>query len=123
MKHSSKNKPVVTPRVARRRALERLRNEALQQRIKDAKRHHGDQLRCYSGWMLDSDVNVLIRKMEMERLSMTPRQVRDVVDSEWMKVAGNVIVQAALLVSYCTHEELLELKKRAKNKSRRVSRR
>lgn len=83
---------------ARQRYLARRRNRALRQRKKDAKKSKG-QRRCYRVWMDDSDVIALLHDVELAQQradQLTPRELREHFDQEWIKVAEGVIEQAAL---------------------------
>ncbi len=96
----NKISPAITPRIARQRDLGRLRNKALRQRERDARKTKpkGNRLRCYPVWLLDSEVIKLLHDVEPERHDdqpIIPRELREVFDREWSEVTGRVIAQAA----------------------------
>jgi hypothetical protein len=82
---------------ARQRDQARQRTRALRQRKKDAKQNKTSQRRCYRVWMTDADVVALLHDVELpQQNQLTPRELREHFDQEWMDVAGSVIAQAAL---------------------------
>src|ERR1700681_4691136 len=82
----------------RQRNLARQRTRALRQRKRAAKQNKINQRRCYRVWMTDADVLALLHDVELpQQNQLSPRELREHFDQEWMDVAGSVIAQAALL--------------------------
>jgi hypothetical protein len=82
---------------ARQRYLRRRRTRAAQQRRRDAKKNKGNRRRCYRVWMFDSDVIALLDDVELKQDDqMTPRELREHFDQQWIKMAEDVIALAAL---------------------------
>jgi hypothetical protein len=81
---------------ARQRYLRRRRVNAFRQRKRDANK--GNQRRCYRVWMWDLDVIELLRDWEpgQQRDELTPRELHEHFDQQWIKEAEGVIELAAL---------------------------
>jgi hypothetical protein len=57
-----------------------------------------DRRRCYRVYMLDSDVIALLDDVELKQdyHQLTPRELREHFDQQWIKMVEGVIEQAAL---------------------------